>query len=119
MTVSFTLHGKMKSGKNHVQITRTGRRYPNKSFSIWREEMLRQIDYKGKPLQGRVWLEVSYFPGDRLRRDAPGILDALLHLFEKSGILTDDAQIKEVSWQENAVQKYAPQCRILLDTLDD
>lgn len=119
MIVSFTLHGKMKSGKNHVQITRTGRRYPNKSFSVWRDDMLKQINYKGKPLQGRVGLSAWYVPGDRLRRDAPGILDALLHLFEKAGILEDDAQIKEVYWREGVIDRHAPGCRILLETLDD
>lgn len=119
MKVAFTLHGTMKSGKNHVQITRTGRRYPNKSFSVWREEMLRQINYKGKPLQGRVGLSAWYSPGDRLRRDAPGILDALLHLFEKAGILEDDAQVKEVFWQEQAIDRQAPHCHIFLETLDE
>ena len=119
MTVTFTLHGKMKSGKNHVQITRTGRRYPNKSFAIWRDDMLRQINYKGKPLPGRVGLEAWYTPGDRLRRDAPGIIDALLHLFEKAGILEDDAQIKWVFWSEGAIDRSAPQCMIILETLDD
>ena len=119
MTVSFTMHGRMKSGKNHVQITRTGRRYPNKSFAIWRDEMLRQINYKGKPLQGRVGLSAWYTPGDRLRRDAPGILDALLHLLEKAGILTDDAQIKWVYWKERAIDRRAPQCVIALETLDE
>ena len=119
MTVSFTLHGKMKSGKNHVQITRTGRRYPNKSFSVWRDEMLRQINYKGQPFQGRVRLKAYYVPGDRLRRDAPGILDALLHLFEKAGILTDDAQIKQIGWLEGSVEKEDPFCEITLESLDE
>ena len=119
MTVSFTLHGRMKSGKNHVQITRTGRRYPNKSFAIWRDKMLRQINYKGEPLQGRVGLSAWYTPGDRLRRDAPGIQDALLHLFEKAGILTDDAQIKQVTWWEGPVRKEDPFCSIELQSLDE
>ena len=119
MTVSFVLHGKMKSGKNHVQITRTGRRYPNKSFSVWRDDMLKQINYKKKPLQGRVGLSAYYVPGDRLRRDAPGILDALLHLFEKAGILTDDAQIKQVNWTEGVIDRHFPQCGIVLETLDE
>ena len=119
MIISFTLYGKMKSGKNHVQITRTGRRYPNKSFADWRDEMLSQINYQGKPLQGRVGLSAWYVPGDRLRRDAPGILDALLHLFEKAGILQDDAQVKKVNWTENITDRHAPQCWIVLTTLDE
>ena len=118
MRIELQLHGKMKSGKNHVQITRTGRRYPNKSFSDWRDDMLGQIAYKGKPLQGRVSLSAWYVPGDRLRRDAPGILDALLHLFEKAGILEDDAQIKQVNWTEVVMDRHAPQCGIVLETLD-
>lgn len=79
--------------------------------------MLRQINYKGKPLQGGVALHAWYTPGDRLRRDAPGIQDALLHLFEKAGILTDDSQIKLVYWKEKIINRRAPQCRIVLETL--
>lgn len=35
-------------------------------------------------------ITVDYWAKDRIRRDVPGILDALYHLLEYSGIVTDD-----------------------------
>ena len=119
MTVNFTLLGKMKSGKNHVQITRTGQRYPKKEFVAWRTDMLNQIDWHKSPITGRVSLNVDYVPGDALRRDVPGILDALLHLLEKAGILEDDAQVKNVDWLEWPMDRQHPKCRVMIRTIGD
>lgn len=96
----FTLFGKMQSGKNRVLITRKGQRYPPKRFKVWRDAMLAQIGRIDRPFIGPVTLIVEYVPQDKIRRDATGILDAICHLLERSGIVTDDAQVKTIQWTE-------------------
>lgn len=117
MTVIFCLLGQMKSGKNHVQITRTGRRYPNKSFAKWRAAMLPMMPKVAKPFMGRVAMICDYVPGDLIRRDAPGMQDAILHLLEKKGLVLDDAQVKEVHWKEFPMDRKRPLCRVTLQDL--
>lgn len=114
MTVTFTLEGKLKSGKNHVQITRTGRRYPNKAFAAWRTEMLAGIPKLTRGFIGPVCMICDYVPGDLIRRDAPGMQDAILHLLEKGGIVLDDAQVKEVHWKEFPMDRKRPFCRVTI-----
>lgn len=115
-SVMFTLDGQMKSGKNLVQVTRTGQRYPKKGFKVWRDAMLKQIP-KDAPFEGPVALIVDYVPGDLLRRDAPGILDALCHLLEKGGVLFDDAQVKNVNWYQWPLDREHPKCRVTIQEL--
>lgn len=110
--LSFTLLGQLVGGKNHIGITRTGRRYPRKPFAAWRDEAERQLrnQLKGCPLPAfprdmRVALAVRYWPGDRRRRDATALLDALFHLLERCRVVEDDAQVKRVDWQEWARER--------------
>lgn len=111
----FILTGKMKSGKNHIQITRTGKRYPKPEFVEWRTNMLAQMPAIKQPFVGPVRMGVYYIPGDRLRRDAPGMLDALLHLLEKHGVVLDDAQVKKVSWEEAPIDRINPRCSVVIE----
>lgn len=110
----FTLHMQIPSGKNAIKITRTGMRYPSKKFVAWRAAALAAIGPVTHPYLGRLSLTVRYTPGDRIRRDAPGMIDALCHVLEKSGMVQDDAQIKEVEWCEYPVNKGKPCCEVLI-----
>lgn len=122
---TFVLMMQIPSGKNAVQITRTGKRYPGKRFKAWRDAAMEsvrrsmairsahQISYEGP-----VGLWIDYVPGDRMRRDVPGLLDALCHLLEKSEIVDDDAQVKTVHWTTYAPQKY-PRCSVTVKALEE
>lgn len=116
MSFAFTLQGQLPSGKNQVKITRTGHRYPSQRFVLWRAEALRQIGKVRKPLAGRVRMTVAYWPGDKRRRDAAGMVDALCHLLEQAGIVSDDAQIKELDWFEHAPGDAA--CTVQLEEVE-
>jgi Holliday junction resolvase RusA-like endonuclease len=59
-------------------------------------------------LRGPVKLYVLYTPGDRRRRDVPGMLDAILHLLEKAEVVEDDAQIVDVSWHTEPMNSCHP-----------
>ena len=89
-------------GKNHINITRTGRRYPNKNWASWRDRVVFDLrEYlqpmaKSLPLKGDCGITIYYTPADNRRRDAPAVLDSLWHIFEKVGIAHDDSQFKNV-----------------------
>lgn len=100
----FHLEGQMPSGKNSVTITRTGHRFPNKRFVIWRDNAFRQLERqrvpKNHPFTGPCIVEVGYTAGDRRRRDVPGMIDALCHLMERYGLVKDDSQLIEWHWAQ-------------------
>ncbi len=110
--LTFFLACQLPSGKNQVKITRTGRRYPDKNFVHWRAKALAAIGGVPAPFPGPVQMIVHYVPGDRIRRDLPGLLDALCHLLERAGIVRDDAQVKSLVWQEYPVEPKHPRCRV-------
>lgn len=116
MPCIFHLKMQLPSGKNAVQITRRGKRYPTQRFKVWRKKAIAQI---GEPLcfDGPVSMVVEYTPGDRIRRDVPGLLDALCHLIEKIGIVQDDAQVKNVQWTTCPVERGKPSCWVTISAL--
>lgn len=103
--ISFSLTQQIPGGKNQIGIsTRHGKvtRFPNQRFVLWRKqaalEVLAQVKAKDKPLTGPLNMRVSYCPHDERRRDLSGMLDALFHLFEYTGLIEDDAQIIGLDW---------------------
>lgn len=113
--VTIILHGQIKSGKNRVLTTRKGHRYPPKEFKVWRDAMMAQIGNVHTPITGDVVMSVDYVPGDKIRRDVPGMLDALCHLIERAGLVLDDAQVKSVKWITLPVSPRKAHCIITLE----
>jgi Holliday junction resolvase RusA-like endonuclease len=117
--LAIRLSDQIPSGKNHVRITRAGRRYPTPRFAQWRAsaysqvraQLISQPSWREWPRQASMSLTVYYRPRDRRRRDVPGMLDALLHLLERAEVIEDDAQVKTVSWV-SALKSQVP-CVIL------
>src|SRR2546428_9640902 len=97
----FRLLGQALSGKNHLQTTRYGRRYPTKAFAAWRDDMVIQLRQQHRearaqgvlPLRGPVALTAVFHHGDHRVRDLPGLLDALCHVLERATVVADDGQI--------------------------
>lgn len=115
--IHISIRGKTPSGKNAVQITRTGRRYPNERFSKWKADAMRQIDRKWlAPVfpDGPLTVNISYTPGDLIRRDAPGIVDALFHVLEAAQVVADDAQFKNVVFKTMPLNREAPGVEIYI-----
>ena len=110
--MTFTLSGQIPSGKNAVIVTRTGMRFPAKRFKLWREDALAQLASQGagkqKPIESAVSLECEYTPGDRRTRDVPGMLDALLHILVKAGLLVDDGLVWGVTWRRKELDRGKP-----------
>lgn len=115
--MTFSITGQMTSGKNSIVVTRSGMRFPSKRFKTWREEVLKQLapqvcaytqEGASLPLQSTISLECVYRPGDRRTRDVPGMLDALLHLIVKAGLLVDDGLVWGVTWRREDMDRNNP-----------
>ena len=132
--MTLVLMGQIRGGKNNVQITRTGHRYPNPTFAKWRDEAVRQIREQvvnalrrpGKtmtalaatePFLTRCEASIDYTPGDLKVRDVPAMMDALWSVLVKAGVLADDGLIREVVWREHPLDRKAPMVRIELRKL--
>ena len=100
-----------------VKITRTGRRYPGERFEKWREEAMKTFG-KFVPFTGPVKMWVSYTPGNLIKRDVPGMLDALCHLIEKVGLVLDDCQVVDVRWITYPLDRKHPGVAVLIEQLN-
>lgn len=106
--IRFVLTGQIPSGKNAVVVTRSGMRFPAKRFKLWREDAFNQLMPYGNLKVPAAWephVLVRYTPGDKRRRDVPGMIDALWHLMEKFGMVDDDARFRHLSWTTCNVDK--------------
>ena len=120
-TIRFTLPGQIPSGKNHVGITRYGRRYPLERFVRWRRQMSAEVwklrangVLPNETIRESLVACVHYHAGDLIRRDAPGMIDALFHLLEHTAIIADDYQIQTVCWIFVGLDRENPKVEIEL-----
>ena len=98
------IKGAIMGGKNHINITRTGHRYPSRSWAEWRDktvaEFRKQLPDGFTMITKPCEIDVLYTPYDKRIRDTPAMLDAIYHCLEKAGIVENDFLIKNVSWKE-------------------
>lgn len=115
----LSLLGPMVSGKNQVQLLfRKGQvqKYPNKTFTNWRQrshvqimEQLEQGPYANTlALVQPVHLTVDYWPADKRTRDITGMADALFHLLVYAKVLQDDGLIRGLVWREHDLNRKYP-----------
>lgn len=108
MIFEFTIDGTIPGGKNNINITRSGHRYPNKKWAMWRDQVVSEIMslFPGQtPKKGRFRLFARYWANDARRRDVPAMIDSLFHVFEKAGLVEDDSHIKTVEWIDEGIEK--------------
>ncbi len=109
--IRFHLKGQIPSGKNAIIITRSGQRFPTARFKKWREDAMKQMMAIGNlkvPADWNPVVDIIYTPGDRRRRDVPGMVDALWHVMEKFGLVDDDARLRNVRWMTTEVMRETP-----------
>ena len=99
-----------------MQVTRSGRHYPLASFVVWREDVLRQLTRMVVPFDCSCSVTVKYWRGDERRRDVPGMIDALWHVFELAKIVTDDKLFEEVHWIPMGLDRKNPRVEIDIKT---
>lgn len=98
--IKFTITGQVRSGKNNMLITRSGRHYPNPSWALWRDQVVRQLRDQWGDITVAYPCEMVglYWAGDLRRRDVPGMIDAIFHCLEKGNFVKDDGLIRTVNW---------------------
>lgn len=114
--ISFTINGQLRGGKNAILTTRTGHRYPNPSWAKTRDEVLKQImsQRKNPPITQRSKITINYWPGDKRRRDVPGMMDFVFHVLEKAGVVKDDALFADVYFVTMEVNQGKPWASITI-----
>lgn len=92
LVVSFT--GQIMGGKNNIIVTRTGHRFPNPKWAKWRDKMVasvkQQLPVEFRTIDVPTNIRLTYWAGDKRRRDMPAIVDAIFHVLEKAGVVEDD-----------------------------
>ena len=117
----LTLTGQLPSGKNQVQLLfRNGKvhKYPNKTFTHWREASMAQITsefFRAPNIAQPICLTVNYWPGDARTRDVSGQLDALFHLLVYAKVLKDDGLIYSVWWRRHEMSRQFPKVSMELE----
>ena len=114
MTLTFTLKGQCRSGKNNMGVPRNGRHYPLPEWAAWRDEMVLAVKQQIPCVQTRSFkvmgipyindyckATIVFTHADKRRRDIPGMLDALCHVLERAGVVKDDSLI--VDWDVHTV----------------
>ena len=121
MILQLEIKGQQQSGKNRILITRTGHRYPPKRFVEWRDAVIAQIRQQTK---GRFYFQspskigVMYVPGDKRRRDVPGMMDSLFHVLERAGVVADDALLENAEWATMSVDRENPRLTVHIQEKD-
>jgi Holliday junction resolvase RusA-like endonuclease len=114
---SVVITGQIRGGKNSVQSTRDGRRYPKANWAKWRDAAVRevraQLPRDWKPLDTLTNVRLDYVAGDRRRRDFPAICDAAWHVLERAGFVTDDTHLWPAE-SSRAYNKSAPRLTITI-----
>lgn len=110
------LVGQIPSGKNNMQVTRTGRHYPNLRFQLWRDDAVYELmqQWKQPALTMPMRLVCRYWPGDRRTRDVPGMMDAVFHALMKAEIVQDDGLIYDCQWCRYPLNRTAPKVLMTL-----
>lgn len=124
------LSGQLPSGKNGQGIRYDAedhlfgagglRKHPNQRFVHWRNDAQKQLLTQMRkwksvcPIAVPMLLYVWYWPGDRLARDRSGMLDALFHLFERSGVIANDKWIEDPVWRTMPMDRTNPRVELVL-----
>lgn len=122
MILKFDIAGQVKSGKNNMNITRSGHRYPNPKWAEWRDNVVEALVVQTWPMKFAFPIVIPCavfifaYHGDLRRRDAPGMLDALFHCFEKAGIVKDDSLLAEAHWFPLGIDRLYPRASIIIET---
>lgn len=116
-TITITISGQVRGGKNNMIVLRSGVHIPKKEWAKWRDEKVRevagQLPSRWSPIEVPVDMHLHYIAGDKRRRDNPAIVDAIFHVLEKAGVVTDDTLLWPTV-SSRAYDKASPRADITL-----
>lgn len=104
--MSIVITGQIRGGKNNMIVTKKGKHIPKKAWAAWRDQavnqVLNQLPSSWEPISVPVNVRIDYIAGDGKRRDFPAICDAIWHVLEKAGFVTDDTLL----WPAQSTRGY-------------
>jgi Holliday junction resolvase RusA-like endonuclease len=107
--------GQVRGGKNNMVVTRSGHHFPRPEWAKWRDATVAvvkaQLPAGWQPLDVPCSVKLAYIAGDKRRRDQPAIIDALWHVLEKAGVVTDDCHLW-VTESSRSYDKARPCCAL-------
>ena len=116
--IKLTILGQARGGKNNIGVSRSGFRYPNKLFSLYKKDACSQLEnqvFNYPMIKDKSFKYIfDYTPEDNRRRDATAILDGLFHIMEKLSIVEDDKLIKDFFFKEHPADKKDPKVVITI-----
>ncbi len=137
--VHLRMTGQLPSGKNRMGIRMDlepvlnddgkivelpkVRRHSRQRFAGWRDARLKELlpqlhQWSGiMPLRVPMMLYVWYWPSDRRIRDRSGMLDAIFHVLERAGIVSNDGLIEDPIWRTMELDRRSPRVELVLRPL--
>lgn len=105
-SISITITGQIRGGKNNMIVTRNGKHIPKQEWASWRDgrvqEVLSQLPENWEPINTPTNVQIDYISGDLRRRDFPAICDSVWHILEKAGFVSDDTLL----WPARSTKGY-------------
>ena len=90
----IVIHGETPSKKNSRVNTRSGRSFPSRRYMEWHDCAVAQVLSQGAghvPRGGRVSVTMTFWHGDRRRRDSDNQCSSVLDMLVDAGVLPDDS----------------------------
>ena len=94
MPTRIVLCGETPSKKNSRVNTRSGRSFPSRRYMEWHDSAVAQVRSQGArpvPSGGRVAVTMTFWHGDRRRRDSDNQCSSVLDMLVDAGVLPDDS----------------------------
>lgn len=114
-SLCLSIVGQIRGGKNNIIVTRSGHRFPNPTWSKWRDdavaEIKKQLPSNFRTITEPCLIRMDYVAQDMRRRDMPAIVDSVFHVLEKAGVVKDDTLLW-VSESSRGYDKNSPRCDI-------
>jgi Holliday junction resolvase RusA-like endonuclease len=114
--LTLEISGQIRGGKNNYLVLRNGMHVPRKEWAKWRDAVVLDLKTQSKGLifDSPCSISVHYWPGDKRRRDVPGMADALCHCLERSGIVSDDCLLTDWVWTFEVLDRAKPRVDITI-----
>lgn len=124
MQYIFNLKDETPSKKNsRVTNTKTGRTFPNKRFTQWHAQALKELKPQiinagiTEPLNEPIILTLIFTHGDKRRRDSDNGASSICDLMTDSGLIIDDNySIIPAIRILNRYDKNNAHCKIIINT---
>ena len=120
---TIILQGETPSKKNSRINTRSGRSFPSKRYTEWHKEavnLIYALQLKGdiEPIakDKSIMLFITFYHGDKRKRDSDNQLTSIMDTLVDAGILIDDNwQVVPLTFKANAYDKDNARCVVSIE----